>query len=296
MKKAIIFGINGQDGFYLKNKLLYEKIEVIGVSRSNATIIGSVNDARLVKTLIKENKPDYIFHLAAVSQTSHELLLEHQETILKGTLNILENSWIHSPASKIFISGSGLQFINTGKPISEFDPFEAKDSYSLARIQSAYATRYYKNKGLNTYIGYFFNHDSPLRSEKHLNQFIVQTAMRLENKIDKRLTIRDPQYMKEFLFAGDAMDAVLTFVNQNDISEVVIGSGLAYKVLDWIKICFDYFNLELENYLESENIESNPNILVSDPKTIFSLGWRPKVNIEELALLMINHDPQFIRT
>ncbi len=102
--KAIIFGINGQDGFYLNQILEKEGVEVIGVSRSDGNWVkGSVADYNLVQELIKTQKPDYIFHLAANSTTNHNALFENHETISTGTLNILEGvlkytkPLLHSP-------------------------------------------------------------------------------------------------------------------------------------------------------------------------------------------------------
>jgi GDPmannose 4,6-dehydratase len=138
--KAVIFGASGQDGFYLQKLLFKNSIEVISISRSiGPWLIGDVGNYAFVESIIKDNQPDYIFHLAANSTTNHQALFENHATICNGTINILESAKIHSPHSKIFISGSGLQFVNIGKPISEVDQFEARDAYSIARIQSVYA-------------------------------------------------------------------------------------------------------------------------------------------------------------
>ena len=86
--KAIIFGINGQDGYYLKEIFQKRKIEVIGVSRSSGDWIqGDVSNFNFIENFIKSVKPDYIFHFAANSTTKHDALFENHETISTGTLN-----------------------------------------------------------------------------------------------------------------------------------------------------------------------------------------------------------------
>ena len=51
---SLIFGISGQDGFYLKELCLQEELEVIGVSRSEGDWIrGDVSDLKLVEGLIR---------------------------------------------------------------------------------------------------------------------------------------------------------------------------------------------------------------------------------------------------
>jgi GDPmannose 4,6-dehydratase len=288
--KALIFGINGQDGFYLNRLLNNIGISVIGVSRNNSEYtIGDVCDYKQVEKLMKSTQPDYIFHLAANSTTRHDALFENYQTITTGSLNILEAVYKHSKHSKVFISGSGLQFVNNGQPITETDPFEARDSYSMARIQSVYAARYFRSLGVNVYVGYFFNHDSPLRTERHVNQKIVLAAQRIASGKTEKLSLGDITVKKEFTFAGDVVNAIWKFVNNEAVFETVIGSGKAYAISDWLELCFGYYNLIWQNHvLAVPNFSSDYKVLVSNPSTIHSLGWLPEVSIDQLALMMLN--------
>src|SRR6188474_2736160 len=176
--KAIIWGADGQDGFYLDALLRQKGYEVTGIGQKD---IGRINISNYtqVSDLIKKDQPDFIFHLAANSTTQHFAWQENHETISTGTLNILESVKEFSPHSKIFLSGSGLQFKNEGHPISETDPFEASSIYAVNRIHTVYAARYYRALGVKAYVGYFFNHDSPLRSERHINKKIIEAAKRI---------------------------------------------------------------------------------------------------------------------
>jgi len=288
--KAIIFGINGQDGFYLNEILKKEGVEVIGVSRSDGKWIkGSVADYNLVQKLIKTQQPDYVFHLAANSTTNHNALFENHETIATGTLNILENVYKFSPKTKVFISGSGLQFKNIGKPIAENDEFEARDAYSVARIQSVYAARYFRTLGLNVYVGYFFNHDSPLRTERHLNQKIVMAVKRIANGSAEKIEIGNINVKKEFNFAGDMMRAIWLLVNQENLFESVIGNGQAYSIEEWIKNCFFIINKNWKDFvIEKNDYIAEYNILVSNPIKLFNIGYSTEIDIINLAKMMVN--------
>ena len=117
--KAIIFGANGQDGFYLIKLLDKKEIETTGVSRNGNFLRTNIESSDEVSTLIKEIHPDFIFHFAANSTTRHEAMFENHATIATGTLNILEAVKNFSPQTKVFISGSGLQFKNENRPIKE---------------------------------------------------------------------------------------------------------------------------------------------------------------------------------
>lgn len=287
--KALIFGGNGQDGILLKKLLVDQNIEVLSISRNNADLIGSVSDLPFVESVIKSTLPDFIFHLAANSTTKHYVLFENHETISTGSLNILESARLFSPKSKIFLSGSAMQFKNDGNPIHEKTEFDASSPYSIARIQSVYAGRYYRESfGMQVYIGYFFNHDSQLRSEKHVNQKIVSAVKRISQGSSEKLELGNIEVKKEFNYAGDILEAVWLLINQNLVYEAVIGSGKTYSIKDWANCCFKKMNLKWEDFVIINNeFISEYSILVSKPDIIMGLGWQPKTSFNELVDIMM---------
>ena len=289
MMKAIIFGANGQDGFYL-SKLLEEKgIAVIGVSRSGNFLKTNIASFTEVAELIKTTAPDFVFHLAANSTTRHDAIFENHETISTGTFNILEAVRLHTPNTKVFISGSGLQFENKNLPIKETDPFEARDAYSVSRIQSVYAARYFRMLGVKAYVGYFFNHDSPRRSERHMAQKIAATAVRIANGSDEKLEIGDMSVIKEWTYAGDVVEGIWLLVNQENIYEANISSGLGYSILDWVKECYSLIGKDYQEYvIERNDFKAEYRQLVSDSSLITSMGFAPKVNFAALAKMMVD--------
>jgi len=280
--KAMIFGSGGQDGFYLSRLLEQKNIQVIGVDKSPGQV--SITDTEGIRAFIHSHQPSFIFHLAAHSTTRHDAWKENHETICTGTLNILEAARSSLQPAKVFISGSGLQFENTGLPIKETDPFAASSLYAVSRIQSVYAARYYRSIGLPVYAGYFFNHDSPYRDEKHINKKIMETARRIAAGTKEKLSVGDLSAEKEFGFAGDIVEGIWTLVSQDHVYEAVIGTGIAHSIAEWVKICFDLFGLNWEDHVVPDPGFIPPyKRLVADPATIISLGWRPKTSIHQLA-------------
>lgn len=289
--KAIIFGANGQDGFYLRQLLERENIETIGIARTPSeltNVCGDVADWRFVENLIEKQKPGFVFHLAANSTTQHSALFDNHAAVSTGTINILEAIYRGSPKSKVFLSGSALQFVNNGTPIDENTAFAALSPYAVSRIHSAYAGRYYRSLGLEVYIGYFFNHDSPRRTAQHVNQLIALAARNIALGMNEKLEIGDITVKKEFNFAGDMMEAVWCLVKQGEIFEVVIGSGKVHSIEEWLNLCFASIGRDWRDYVTiKENFKPEYNILVSNPARIKSLGWQPKLNISGLAKMMM---------
>jgi len=293
---AIIFGAKGQDGYYLSKLLSELSIDVIPVVQNNSldatssSAIGiDISNYDHVVDLVMKTKPSYIFHFAANSTTAHAAMFENHQTISTGTLNILEAVKNHSPNSKVFISGSGLQFVNDGVPIKETDAFEARDPYSVSRIQSVYAARYFRSLGLKVYVGYFFNHDSPRRSERHMAKKISEFAKKISLGNTDKLMIGDIDVVKEWTFAGDVVQGVWQLINQDKVFEATIGSGAGYSIREWLDICFKSVGKDWRSFVEmNHNFRPDYKSLVSDPSTLLSLGWKPVISFEQLAFMMLN--------
>lgn len=287
--KAIIFGANGQDGHYLNELCRAKGLEPIGVSRSGNWIHGDISRYELVEDLVKKHLPAYIFHVAANSTTRHDALFENHATISTGTLNVLEAVKRHCPNTKVFITGSGVQFKNTGDPISEKDEFEASSPYSVARIQSIYAARYYRSLGVRTYVGYLFHHESPLRKSTHVSKMIALLVKRIAKGSSEVIDMGDISIEKEWTFAGDIAKGIFTLVEQDDVYETVIGSGEAYSIEQWLELCFKIIDKEWRNHVrQREDFIPEYKRLVSNPATINQLGWSPSVKLSELAKMMVD--------
>jgi GDPmannose 4,6-dehydratase len=286
--KALIFGASGQDGHYLAELCRAEAIEPLCVSRAGSPIRGDVSRRDDVLALVRAHRPDYVFQLAASSTTRHEALFENHETISTGALNVLEAVRTEAPAARVFIAGSGVQFENTGAPISERSPFAASSPYAVARIQSVYAARYFRSLGVRAYVGYLFHHDSPLRPPGHVAMKVALAARRIAAGSAERLEIGDPDVEKEWTFAGDVARAMLVLLRQEGVVEAAIGSGEARSIGDWIERCFAAVGLDWRAHVDIRQgfVPEYPR-LVSNPSTIRGLGWTPRVGFDALAQMMV---------
>ena len=101
--KSIIFGANGQDGYYLSEACRKRQIEVIGLSRNGPWIHGDVSSPEIVEKLIRDHQPAIIFHIAAASTTNHDALYENNATI--GTGTIIDDDKSNVPCIHGFLGG-----------------------------------------------------------------------------------------------------------------------------------------------------------------------------------------------
>jgi len=286
--KALIFGANGQDGYYLRNLLLREGLTVCGGSRTGGDIRIDVSNAKDVRAVVKSFLPDYVFHLAATSSVDHEFLWENHGAISTGTLAVLDAVSCEVPAAKVLLVGSGLQFVNRGEPLDENAPLDFSSPYVVARNHSLFAARYFRRRGLRVYFAYLFNHDSPLRGSRHLNMKVAESAVRIAHGMEKSLAIGHLDAEKEFTFAGDVVSALWILVRQDAVFECVVGSGITYRVRDWVQFCFQDVGLVAEEWVKGDERFARPfERLQSNPKVLRALGWSPSVSFAELGRMLM---------
>lgn len=287
--KAVIYGASGQDGFYLSELCKSAGIEVTGISRSGVGgSKGDVTSLPEVTATLARLKPNYVFHLAANSTTRHDALFENHATISTGTLNILEACRATCADARIFVAGSGLQFKNVGKPISEKDDFAASSGYSVSRISSAFAARYYRTLGLRVYVGYLFHHESPLRKAAHMAKMIASASARISRGSSETLEIGNLDVVKEWAFARDIVEGIWRLVNQDDVFEATIGSGIGYSIRAWAFECFSKVGLDAQKCIRPRaSYVADFERLVSNPSTINGIGWQATTSISTLASMMV---------
>jgi GDPmannose 4,6-dehydratase len=281
-----ILGAAGQDGRYLAEAHRRRGDRVLCFSRRSRDDIAELDvaDRTAITELIRRERPAVVYQLAAVSSTRHEALWDNQSAIVDGTLNVLEAAFAHSRETAVMVIGSALQFENRGEPIRETDPFAAASAYALARIQAAYAARYFRSKGLRAYVGYLFHHESPERCPPHVSARICRDVAAIARGQADVLEVGDPRVEKEWGYAGDVADALIRMVEQSEVFEAVVGTGEAHSIREWAERCFARAGLS-----PADRIRALPDFraeyprIVSSPETLRRLNWTPRMRFEELA-------------
>jgi len=132
MKKALITGINGQDGSYLAELLLDKGYEVWGILKRNS--VAENQTARIPDKVFKKIKleyadmldmsslirvlqlckPDEVYNLAAQSHVriSFDMPIYTTHSIATGTLNLLESIRLICPKSRVYQASSSEMFGN----------------------------------------------------------------------------------------------------------------------------------------------------------------------------------------
>ena len=209
MKKALIIGVSGQDGSYLARLLLEKGYEVHGTSRDhevsafdNLVKLGIkdrvkltsmvTSDFRSVLTALQKAEADEIYNLAGQTSVgmSFAYPVETFDSILIGTMNLLECIRLLKHQVRFYNAGSSEVFGNTLTPATETTPYHPRSPYATAKAAAHFAvTNYREAYGLFACTGILFNHESPLRPARFVTSKIVSTAVRIAKGSCEKLTL-----------------------------------------------------------------------------------------------------------
>ena len=196
MKKALITGITGQDGYYLSKLLLSKGYEVHGmirrVSTDNTQRIknlpvklhyGDLTDWKSIDSLLIHIQPDEIYNLAAQSHvgTSFEVPIYTGDVTGLGVMRLLDSIYRLCPEARFYQASSSELFGKVEEtPQKETTPFHPVSPYGIAKLYGYWATRMFR-EGFNLHAsnGILFNHESPMRGDKFVTKKVVQDMVRI---------------------------------------------------------------------------------------------------------------------
>ena len=311
MKKALIIGISGQDGSYLAKYLLEKGYEVHGTSRdhevssfSNLTKLGIrgqvklcsmvTSDFRSVLTALQRADADEIYNLAGQTSVgmSFEYPVETFDSILIGTMNLLECIRLLKKPVKFYNAGSSEVFGNTVGPANEETPFRPRSPYATAKAAAHYAVANYREAyGLFDSTGILFNHESPLRPTRFVTSKIVSTATRIANGSKEKLLLGNIDISRDWGWAPDYVEAMWQILQQATPGDFVIGTGETNTLRDFVEIAFSQLGLDWTKHVETSKQLLRPSDIeknCADPSKAKKLmQWEAHHKFKEVVAMLV---------
>ena len=318
MVKAIIMGVDGQDGSYLADYLLSKDYEVIGwipssisVSFNNiqhildrVTIIkGDLLEQEGLFNLLEDHQPDELYNLASPSlpSSSWENVVYNSNVTGLGVGRLLEAIRLKSPHTKFYQASSSELFGEPAEvPQNENTPFCPRNPYGVAKLYAHWLTVNYRTKyNLFAVSGILFNHESPRRGFQYVTRKISHSVA--EMKLGKRdeLLLGNLDARRDWGFAGDYVKAMWLMLQQGDPDDYVVGTGKTHSVREFCEIAFSTLGLDYEKYVKVSDELYRPDEskqLVADSNKIKNtLRWEPEVSFTDLVIMMVEHDYELNR-
>lgn len=328
MKKAIIFGVTGQDGSHLLDLLLSKGYEVIGVARRCSVdtseriknrlecpqfnlVHGDITDASSVINILRNNEDvDEIYNLAAQSHVGVSFKQPGLTWDItgKGCFNILQSivdlgmfgsRFYQASSSEMF--GDSYDTDKNGEKVqNENTKFLPQSPYAIAKCAAHYAVRLFREAyGLHASAGILFNHEGERRGEtfvtRKITKWIGDWHKTGYDKNFPKLRLGNLDAFRDWGYAGDYVRGMWMMLQQEQPDDYVICTGKTHTIREFLDCAFGHVGIE--NWEEHVVIDpefyrpAEVDYLRGDcSKAKERLGWEPECNLDDLVKIMVEHD------
>ena len=328
MKKAIIFGVTGQDGSHLLDLLLSKGYEVIGVARRCSVdtseriknrlecphfnlVHGDITDASSVMNILRNNENvDEIYNLAAQSHVGVSFKQPGLTWDItgKGCFNILQSivdlgmfgsRFYQASSSEMF--GDSYDIDKDGEKVqNENTKFLPQSPYAIAKCAAHYAVRLFREAyGLHASAGILFNHEGERRGEtfvtRKITKWIGDWHKTGYDKNFPKLRLGNLEAFRDWGYAGDYVRAMWLMLQQEQPDDYVICTGKTHTIREFLDCAFGHVGIEdWEEHVVIDPEFYRPaevDYLRGDcSKAKEKLEWEPECNLEDLVKIMVEHD------
>jgi GDPmannose 4,6-dehydratase len=252
-------------------------------------------------------EPDEVYNLGAQShvRVSFDMPIYTADTDALGALKILEAARVFEAQSgkkvRFYQASSSEMFGKVQEvPQKETTPFWPRSPYGCAKVFAHWITvNYRESYGMHASCGILFNHESPRRGETFVTRKITRAVGRIKLGLQKKLYLGNLDALRDWGFAGDYVEAMWLMMQQPEPDDYVISTGTMISVREFCQLAFGHVGLDYRDFVEIDPRYFRPaeveQLLGDCSKAQKKLGWKPKVDVKGLAVMMVEHDLELAR-
>ena len=318
MKRALITGVTGQDGYYLSKLLLSKGYEVYGLVRGQNNpkidflrrelpdvkiLTGDVLDVSSLLRALEASKPDEFYNLGAISFVAYswENAMLTSDVTGKGVLNALEAVRLYSgdDAAKVrFYQASSSEMFGKVQQVPQREEtlLWPRSPYGVAKVFGHYMTiNYRESYGMHASSGILFNHESPMRGPEFVTRKISLAVAKIAAGKQDQIALGNLDAKRDWGFAGDYVDAMWRMLQADEADDYVVSTNETHSVREYLDIAFRHVGIEeWEKHVYQDPAFFRPaevDLLIGDStKAREGLGWKPEVDFPTLVKMMVDAD------
>ena len=271
-KKALIFGITGQDGSLLARLLIKKGYIVHGIKRRSSSFntkrvddiyekyskkklfflhYGDLTDSLNVFNYVKNIKPDEIYNLGAQShvKVSFETPEYTQNADAAGVLRILESIRLNKleKKTKFYQASTSEMFGSTKPPQNENSIFRPVSPYGTAKLFGYWITRNYREAyKIFACNGILFNHEGIYRGETFVSKKITMAVAKILNGSNEILYLGNLDAKRDWGDARDYVESMWKILQYKKPDDFVIATGKSFSVRDFTEEAFKCVNIYIK--------------------------------------------------
>lgn len=306
MKNVLVTGVSGFAGSHLADYLVREDDYVITGTylseRSLRNIEQLKNKIHLIKVdlidtektldLVKQAKPDFLFHLAALPAVG-DSYRKPAETITNNVtaeINVLEGLRVGNlKGCRVLIVSSADVYGKVAEkdlPIDEDTPLMPTNTYAVSKIaQDFLALQYFISYNLAVMRARPFNHVGPRQATGFVvADFAKKVAQIEKGSMEPVLRVGNLKKRRDFTDVRDMVVAYLLLIKKGKLGDVYnIGSGTSYKISDILDRLLSLAKTKIRVEIDSGLLrpEDAPERICDNRKFKKLTGWQPTISIDK---------------
>ena len=317
MKRALITGITGQDGFHLTELLQSKNYKIFGLlnGQRNSRVIefstkfpevelieGDLTDFSSLIRAIDVSKPNELYNLGAISFVG--LSFKQPELTADvtglGPLRLLEAIRTLGAEKEVrFYQASSSEMFGKVQqvPQTETTSFYPRSPYGVAKVYAhQICVNYREAYEIHVSCGILFNHEGEYRGEEFVTRKITKGVSEIVKGNLKKIRLGTLEPKRDWGYAGDYVEAMWLMLQQEIPDDYVIATGQTHSVREFLELAVKYAGLTgaPEDFVEIDENFKRPaevDLLVGDySKALKKLGWQPKINFNQLVKKMVDND------
>ena len=318
MKKALITGINGQDGYYLSEFLLTKGYRVYGMSRLNFVnttsflqlnkevrcITGDLANKTSLLKCIEESDPDEVYNLGGISSVKNSWRIPEKINNINGmgVLRLLETIKDYNKSIRFYqASTSEIYGKPTEAPQNETTQFYPRSPYGISKLFGHWITKNYREShNMFACNGILFNHESERRKEEFVTRKISKGVAKIFLGLEDQIVLGNIDGRRDWGYAPDFVEAMWLMLQQDNPDDYVVATERSSSIRDFLTVAFECVGIhDWEKYIKQNEKYMRPmdvgNLIGDCTKAKKVLGWKPKVTFEEMAEKMVMNDIELLR-
>lgn len=262
-----------------------------------------LNNSELLDQLIKEIRPNYIYHFGAQPFVipSWEDPRYTIKTNVIGTINIFEPLKKYEIDCRVIVACSSAEYGTTAETINralrESDPLKAVHPYGISKIGTELMARqYHLNFGIDAVNLRFFNQTGPRKINDACSDFVQRIAQIELGMCEPVIEVGNLSPYRDIMGIKDSLQAVWIATQKGKAGETYnVCSNRKIKIKDVLDIVLGFSSKEIH---VKENVskklrKTDEDIILGDNSKLKMLGFEINQSIENLLEEMFDYWIEF---
>jgi len=323
---VLITGITGFVGSHLADYILkhHPKVNIIGLARWRSPTdniahcidkitlhYGDLTDLPSLKTLLVQERPDAIFHLAAQSYVPYSFIapVATLESNIMGTCHLLEavkelkQTSGYDPVIHICSSSEVYGQVQEGEvPILETNPFRPASPYAVSKVgEDMLAQQYWDSWKIQTIRTRMFTHTGPRRGSVFVVSNFARQIAAIEAQIKPPvIAVGNLKSVRTFTDVRDAVHAYWLLVTKCPAGEVYnIGGTETMTVGEMLnKLLALSTTADIQIQVDKDRLRPSDVTLQipSTEKFARQTGWKPTIPFDTTLKDTLTYWREYFKT